>query len=412
MPVTPHTIDKNSLATIVWSLQWQSPEARHDERYLARRVNFWRDIFPKGMFEALKGTTSGGIVAVDYAPNEALPQRLERQVLELEPRQVRSISVANRSIPLNQGRFYPRRIVLGVPGILPEDNRPCRLLKRDARHTVVDLNHPMADKACRLEATVMNCEPKRSDTGGQLFDWLETIIDWGPGMQATSNGQPTVFNEHYPLTRQDQTPDTEFYNQPRLINHVDAQASELLAETYACFLRPGMRVLDLMSSMQSHLPQDAQVMQDVSVSGLGLNREEMAANPQLTAIDVADLNQNPVLPYYDGAFDLALCSLSVEYLTDPLAVFAEVRRVLVPGGRFAVSFSDRWFPTKVAGSWPDLHPFERMGQVLQWFQETGGFHDLETVSYRNWWRPADDPYFWQIRASDPIFVVSGAKTGY
>ena len=32
-----------------------------------------------------------------------------------------------------------------------------------------------------------------------------------------------------------------------------------------------------------------------------------------------------------------------------------------------MTFSDRWFPTKAIELWSELHPFERMGLVLDYF---------------------------------------------
>lgn len=405
-----YSITSNSLASIVWSLRWQSAEAVHEERWLGRRVNFWRDIFPPRMKEALLGKTVGDRVAVEYAPGEALPPFRESSLRRLRPDQLRHISIAGRKVCLSQGRFYPRKLILCEPGVLPEDMRPFRLLEHAPDHSLADLNHPMAGKVCTLEAEIINASDKTGDTGGQLYDWMEAIVDYGPGMQARHEGRASVFYEHYPLERSDQETDGVFYKDPRLINHVDSQASALLAAEYGTLLAPGMKILDLMSSVHSHLPDTTDGAPEVHVTGLGMNQEELDANPRLQESLIHDLNQNPSLPFGDGHFDLVLCSLSVEYLADPLAVFAEARRVLRPGGRFVLGFSDRWFPTKVAGTWPDLHPFERMGLVLHWLLETGGFSGLQTLSCRNWWRPSDDPYYWQIRASDPVFFVSGAKT--
>ena len=44
--------------------------------------------------------------------------------------------------------------------------------------------------------------------------------------------------------------------------------------------------------------------------------------------------------------------MSVDYLTRPLEVFAEMRRVLKPGGLAVMSFSNRCFPTKGEPGWP------------------------------------------------------------
>src|SRR4029434_8184894 len=87
------------------------------------------------------------------------------------------------------------------------------------------------------------------------------------------------------------------------------------------------------------------------VVGLGMNAEEMAENPQLTRSIVHDVNHDERLPFGDAEFDGAVCAVSIQYLTDPLAVFREVRRALRPGAPFVVSFSNRCFPTKAVAVW-------------------------------------------------------------
>lgn len=58
---------------------------------------------------------------------------------------------------------------------------------------------------------------------------------------------------------------------------------------------------------------------------------------------------------------------SVEYLTDPLAVFREIGGVLKPEGIFIVMFWSGWFPAKVTRIWKELHEFERMGLLSEYF---------------------------------------------
>ena len=109
----------------------------------------------------------------------------------------------------------------------------------------------------------------------------------------------------------------------------------------------------------------------------------------------------------DNEFDGVMCTVSVEYLTRPMAVFSEVARVLRPGGRFVVTFSNRWFPPKAIRVWQELHEFERMGLVLEYFLQSGGFGGLNTLSNRGLPRPTDDKYYPQIRLSDPVYAVWG-----
>jgi len=112
---------------------------------------------------------------------------------------------------------------------------------------------------------------------------------------------------------------------------------------------------------------------------------------------------------YKGVFDAALCSLSVEYLVDPMAVFAEISRVLRPGGQFIVTFSNRWFPPKAVAIWSELHEFERMGLVLEYFLRSGEFSHLHTYSMRGLPRPRGDKYFPDLMYSDSVYAVWGQK---
>jgi SAM-dependent methyltransferase len=161
-----------------------------------------------------------------------------------------------------------------------------------------------------------------------------------------------------------------------------------------------------MSSWTSHLPEDLRLEK---LSGLGLNAQELAANVDLNDWVVYDLNENSILPYETTAYDAAICSLSVEYLIDPVTVFKEIGRVLRPGGLFIVTFSNRWFPEKVINIWKDLHEFERMGLVVEYFQKSRMFEDLETYSIRGLPRPRDDKYYYEIMDSDPIYAVWGHR---
>jgi SAM-dependent methyltransferase len=167
-----------------------------------------------------------------------------------------------------------------------------------------------------------------------------------------------------------------------------------------------MEVLDLMSSWKSHLPENVNLER---VVGLGLNESELRKNSRLTDTVVQDLNRNSKLPFDSNSFDAVICSMSVEYLVDPLAVFAEVGRILRTDGYFILTFSNRWFPTKAIKIWKELHEFERMGLALEYFIRSGGFKNLQTYSIRGLPRPHDDKYFPDLWYSDPIYAVWGQK---
>ena len=92
-----------------------------------------------------------------------------------------------------------------------------------------------------------------------------------------------------------------------------------------------------------------------------------------------------------------------------LEVFRETRRILRPGGVFALAFSNRWFPPKVTRLWAELHPFERMGLVASYFAKSGGFAQIETYSLRGLPRPPSDPHAGRTPYADPVFAVSARR---
>src|SRR5260370_36694806 len=77
----------------------------------------------------------------------------------------------------------------------------------------------------------------------------------------------------------------------------------------------------------------------------------MPGSPQLDDWVVRDVNREPRLPCPDASFDAVACAVSVQYLVQPLDVFADTLRVLVPGGPLVGSFSNRCFPTKAVAIW-------------------------------------------------------------
>lgn len=145
-----------------------------------------------------------------------------------------------------------------------------------------------------------------------------------------------------------------------------------------------MHVLDLMSSWISHLPD---ALPGLQITGLGMNAEELAQNTRLSERLVHDLNEQPVLPFTDQQFDAIICTVSVEYLVEPLAVMRELARVLKPGAPLIITFSDRWFPTKAIALWEDLHPFERLALVQEYFRTASGFDRMTTETVRGYPRP-------------------------
>jgi SAM-dependent methyltransferase len=197
--------------------------------------------------------------------------------------------------------------------------------------------------------------------------------------------------------QQDDRPDRAFYQEPRLVQHVDEQFRERLTDLYRRQLGAGDEVLDLMSSWVSHLPDELGLGR---VAGHGMNEEELAANERLTEYFVQDLNETQGLPLETGAFDAALCAVSVQYLRHPEQVFAEVARVLRPGGIFIVSFSNRMFAQKAIRAWRTASGPGRLQLVKQYFEAVEAFQEPTTIREnpfvpptRRFWGGAPDPFY-------------------
>lgn len=176
--------------------------------------------------------------------------------------------------------------------------------------------------------------------------------------------------------KQDKSDDEIFYVYPRKVVHIDDHAIDTVKSHFRDLLPPGGRYLDLMSSWRSHIPEE---LKPAHIIGLGMNAEEMADNPQLDEYIVHNLNKNPVLPFEDAAFDAAMCTVSVQYLTDPVAVFAQVNRVLKPNAPFIVTFSNRCFPTKAVAVWLVTSDEEHMALVTRYFRMAGNWHGIQTA---------------------------------
>jgi len=107
---------------------------------------------------------------------------------------------------------------------------------------------------------------------------------------------------------------------------------------------------------------------------IGVDREpKMLAVARGRVGDGVELLQAPLeaLPLPDGVADVALCTLVLHHVAEPGRVFAEVRRVLRPGGRFALVdmvAHDRsdWRHT-MGHRWLGFAE----GQLLAWGEEAG-----------------------------------------
>ena len=202
----------------------------------------------------------------------------------------------------------------------------------------------------------------------------------------------------------DPSDDSLFYDSPRFVTHVDEGFIAVLTKLYRDRIPPDSRVFDMMSSWVSHLPTDINY---AHVEGHGLNGEELAKNKQLDHYFVQNLNQHQTFPLEDNSFNVVINTVSVQYLQYPEQIFAEVYRILKPGGLAIFSFSNRMFYQKAIAAWRDTTEANRVQLVKNYFEAVPGFGNIETVIHKS-----EAPAFLQMMGmggGDPFYAVIGEK---
>jgi SAM-dependent methyltransferase len=188
--------------------------------------------------------------------------------------------------------------------------------------------------------------------------------------------------------RADPSADPLFYSWPRLVTHIDEAAIAAVGALYEELDVAG-DVLDLMGSWVSHFRRPPR-----RLTVLGMNAEELAANPHAAATVIHDLNADPRLPFEADSFDAAVCCVSVDYLTRPVEVFADVARVVRPAGMFVCTFSNRCFPSKAIRGWLYATDERRAEIVASYFRLAEG-----------WGEPTVDRRTPPLHRGDPLFAV-------
>jgi len=407
-PEQDRVIKSQGLAALTFTLHWSDGKVAHEDEMHLEQFSVFReaDFLPTEIGTQLAGMRAGDSAQATLPAGEVTgawdaarqvsgsPSRFDRgyrRGLEVEP---------------HYGRFYPRGIFHGLQGIVREAIEPARITALDKQTMRVDLNHPLArfpfTVACRVDQVL----PGSDRRGGRCSSPLDDLLRYPALAAPVHDGRDTEFgDDEHGLARMDEREDRLFYSNSRLLQHLDARALETVNALYARLLPVDADVLDLMASYDSHL--QGCPLQSLHV--LGMNAEELQANHSATAQVVQDLNQENTLPFEDASLDAVVCTASVEYLVQPRRIFAEVLRVLRPGGVFVSTFSNRWFPTKAIQVWGELHEFERVGMVRQWLQQAG-FGSLHTFSSRGWPRPESDPHAGKVAVSDPVYAVWALKS--
>jgi SAM-dependent methyltransferase len=193
--------------------------------------------------------------------------------------------------------------------------------------------------------------------------------------------------------RYDESPDEEFYRLPRFVTHIDDHAIAAVTQLYREHFPPEGEILDLMSSWISHLPPEFEYRRIV---GLGMNEAELRRNERLDSYLVQNLNTDPRLHFEDDEFDRCGICVSIDHLTNPVAVLREVGRVLRPGAPVVITFSNRCFPTKAIAVWHQLDGRARMRLIESYLKDAGNFQNIRGLDRSP-----------RRLFSDPLYAVIG-----
>lgn len=154
--------------------------------------------------------------------------------------------------------------------------------------------------------------------------------------------------------------------------------------------------------------------------GIGLNEEELKANPAYTIWKVHDLNASEDQNWTwleTETINTVICTVSIDYLIHPISVLKECFRVLKPGtphhsnilnvgGTIHLAISNRCFATKAIALWLRLGENARLEMVANYLHFSG-FEEIEVVDIAK----GGDVGRWEgdWGLSDPLWVVRGRK---
>ena len=348
----------NTIGAIEFTVTWEKDGLAHEEWFLGRKFNPVNDVFPRGMREALEGKQAGESVTMTYEPRMCIPRHKDSLVQTFGLDRLRRKTVDGRPVIPLEGRFYPQGHINGLLDVYPDTLTPFRLIELDDDTFTADRNHPLANIPVTITATIQHVEERATGTYGSLTHWRETTCDWGPGMQAMFDGEPTTFFHPGFFDRVDNS-DTEFAPPA-----MDETARSNMEAIQARLIKPDMRVLDF---------------------SLGTTRPE-------------------------GRYDAAVCTCSVEYMTRPVDILRYVVHFLEPGAPVVFGFTNRYAPDRVIRGWTELHEFERMGLALEYLRVADLLENAGTMSMRNDWREENDPRFLETKGvSDSVFVAYGHR---
>lgn len=382
------------LTSIDFKLEWKSAFATHTDNYFIAKVDLNSDKLPGDLAKELIDLKVGESCSHTYPAIAILEEDYSNDnVIHFDSSLFNQNFKGQNSPPILY-RFYPSAIAFEGLKTDPKNYTPFRIISINDENIVADTNHPLAQYYLTL--TALKSEeydyPELNDKRRKNIGKL--ITSRGPGMQAPFEYGDSVFFNTYPFEAKNKqiSPKT----------NIDSTASEQIKQLYSNLLPKYSKVLELNSDEDSFLSED---LKTGFLAGVGTNETNLSANSRLDTYQVQNLNENTVLSFVDNSFDHAICTLSIETLTNPIAILKEVARIVASGGKLIITFTDNAPASHAILLWGQLHPFERVQLVVEYLRLTGLFTDLNTHTQRGYPRTAEDKKLSDKPISDSVFAI-------
>jgi hypothetical protein len=400
-------VQKDSILDVSVGIRWKGQDCLFSDWIYIDNLNLWHENLPPEIASLLPGSHPGEIIEHRFTAGELVAAYQSNNVKILDRNQFQPSSNSLFPIHPRLGRFYPQEYFRDVPGIYRDHKFPSRIVSIEDGRLTVDFNHPLAAKPIDMLVRIEAIHPPHGERGGRSKDIPVQLCDHGPGMQDTLPDADIDFWTDSPFERLDEGEDSDFFSSPSLTPFWDNTALGEVSKLYDELVPDGAHVLDLMAGV--HSPLQESNVSPVHITCAGLNPVELNHNP--ICDDRLELNVNTLesLPFDDESFNVVLIHAAIEYVTQPELLFSQISRVLKPGGRIIVSFSNRSVNEKAIRLWNDVHEFERPGIVLSYLRKSGAFRNLQEFSKRGLLRPEDDRLADRLLLSDPVYAVWGEK---
>ena len=400
-------VESNSILSVNMDVEWNGIDCEFNDWQYIPNLNLSRDYLPPELEIQIPGLRKGDLIHHRYAAGELVERWQSNLLHTIKMTQFKPLVKGLEPITPILGRFYPKDFFDGVPDVYEGNKSPCRIIGIKGNELVLDLNHPLARKAITVTLQIESIKKAAAERDGRCNDIPALICDHGPGLQDELDQDTTDFRHGSPFYRLDERPDKVYFEQPQMTPYWDKLALQIVSYHYQQLIPVKSNILDLMAGV--HSPIQQVVCDSKSISCAGLNLQELESNPVCNKCIQLDVNTTQPLPFIDEEFDIVLIHAAIEYVIHPEHLMTEIGRILKPGGKIIISFSNRSEDEKCISLWAGAYEFERPGIVLSYLRSAGCYSDYHSYSHRGNLRPEQDALADKLLHSDPVYLISAVR---